>query len=124
MYRVSGLNTINDIIGEINAHFPFPREEKKRRDRQYTMTQIEIVNINVELVVERALNDAKLEANKLGFNGTDDDFVALDLQLDLNRHFDDISKNNTNELNLKLNDEAKIDDHIDNNLDEIDSVKE
>lgn len=80
------------------------------------MSQEEIVNVNVELVVKRALNDAKIEANKLGFNATDDDFVKLDLQLD------GISENNSDELD-ELEDETQIGDNLDEISDEIDSDK-
>lgn len=80
LYKVSRIHTINNIIGEMKGDFVFPRELKKRRDFETSINKEEIVSVDVEAVVERALKDAKKDVILLGFQPEEDEFLNLDLQ--------------------------------------------
>lgn len=91
LYKICRINTINNIIGKINSEFLFPREVKKRRDRQHTITQEEIMNVDITSLVEKALQDAMKEVQQVGIIADKEDF----LQLDLERVLEGIPENNT-----------------------------
>lgn len=79
--RIDRIAFINYVINDLKNVYTFPRETKKQKSQNNCIISEDILkNVDIEKIVNNALNDALKDARNLEMEVTEDDCYSLDIK--------------------------------------------
>ena len=82
--RIEIISTINDTINDLRGTFAFPREDSRLKNRlkeEKLPLEEEVLNLDIKITLEEALQMVVEDMNRFGINAKENDWKYMQIPL-------------------------------------------